>query len=299
MSRDTVNTKVLPFCSKSFDTPQKYGAFSIHENIATWNHDNTINLDLEPSSSEFCLHETLWLPDGQNKEDSYGISLAGVCLWNKYDCLFCMEKKDRGNPGAIRSLGNPKDQIDLIKRLKSGQKVEKILISSDPFGDYQLKTIGWQAHIVKKFNVKKMYYIIPIHEYIRVISNIQNYLTDYMVYEIKFFLENHHQLIKNHIQKTILTEIEFLYPLDIYPDMTIEASYQWPYENLDIDLGIEEMEEIRIPYQVRAKGKNVPPIMLGLLDFPTPYNQKRIYHEKSRQHTIHTEELGNSYVAAS
>ncbi|EDN65108.1 hypothetical protein BGP_6646 [Beggiatoa sp. PS] len=36
--------------------------------------------------------------------------------------------------------------------------------------------------------------------------------------------------------------------------MSVEQSYIWPYQNLEIDLGIEEMEEVRIPYQAIESG---------------------------------------------
>jgi hypothetical protein len=68
--------------------------------------------------------------------------------------------------------------------------------------------------------------------------------------------------------------VEFVYPLEKNGVDTFEESYMWPYKNLEVDLGIEEMEEIKIPYQARQSGIKIPPILLGMLDNSCPYNQK-------------------------
>ena len=55
----------------------------------------------------------------------------------------------------------------------------------------------------------------------------------------------------------------------------------WPYQNLEIDLGLEEMEEICIPYEAAKTGTIVPPIFLGMLGFPSPYYDRRRYKSES------------------
>jgi hypothetical protein len=255
---------------------KKYGSFSIENEMATWNQDNNVKFPIYSIEEDCCLYEGIWNPHARlDKHNQYYKAIAGVCIWNKYDCLFILNPIDKGNPGAIRSLSSPRDKIDLLKRLNNGQTIKQIILSSDPIGDYQRKTILWQASIVRRFNVKHLYYILPLFEYKKTIEELKPFINSSMMDELHHVLEEHYLSIKRYIMNQIKINLEFIYPLNKYPFLTIEESYIWPYENLSIDLGIEEMEEVRIPYQVKKNGRTIPPIILGMLDDPCPYYQKR------------------------
>jgi hypothetical protein len=45
--------------------------------------------------------------------------------------------------------------------------------------------------------------------------------------------------------------------------------------NLEIELSIEEIKKVRIPYQAMKNGFAVPPILLGMLGMPCPYYERR------------------------
>lgn len=263
----------------------KYGSFLIDDSIATWNRDKEVKFNIVSSPSEYCLYEGVW-----NDVDSNNISssaIAGVCIWNKYDCLFTFESICKGNTGAIRSLGSPREKEDLVKRLDAGQKVEKIVISLNPFGEYQTKTISWQSDVVKRFDIKNLHYVVPFLEYKRTLESISDFFSKNVMHKLYEVLDFHHKEIKRYVLDNINTNVEFIYPLLSNPELSIEESYTWPYENLEVDMGIEEMEEIRIPYQVKMSGKKIPRILLGILDDPCPYNKKRKESNIDQQFCIH------------
>lgn len=52
-------------------------------------------------------------------------------------------------------------------------------------------------------------------------------------------------------------------------------SYLWPYQNLDLDLALEELEELRLCYEAAQRGADVPPVLVGVLDSISPYLQRR------------------------
>jgi len=259
----------------------KYGSFSVDNNIATWNRDEEVKFNMVSSPSEHCLYEGIW--NNTDSSNAYSSAIAGVCIWNKYDCLFVFESTCKGNPGAIRSLGSPRDQEDLVKRLNSGQKVEKVIISSDPFGEYQTRTVSWQSDIVKRLSIKNLHYIVPFLEYKRTLESIAGFFSENIMSRLYEVLDFHHEEIRRYVLDNINADIEFIYPLRNNPELSIEESYTWPYENLEVDMGIEEMEEVRIPYQVKMSGKKIPPILLGMLNDPCPYNKKREDLEKDKQ----------------
>lgn len=260
----------------------RHRAFLINNNIATWDGDGEVKFPLALSPSEHCLYEGMWIPDYERKITNYSKALAGVCIWNKYDCVFMLEPKGKGNSGAIRSFSSPRDREDLIKRLEQGQKIHKIIISANPFGPYQTKTISWQADVVERFGIQHVYYALPLLEYRRALDILNLFLSKSIMNEMMMHLESHHDSLKNYAIQKINANVEFIQPLLQDESLTIEQSYTWPYENLDIDLGIEEVEEIRIPYHVKKSGRDIPPILLGMLSDPCPYYQNREYTDTNK-----------------
>jgi hypothetical protein len=253
----------------------KYGAFLIEEGIAHWNRDHGVQVKMVESASEFCQLEGFWNPDGQTIKEELNVAMTGLCIWSKYDCVFKFKPKGKGNPGAERSLSNPKDKADIFKRLHKGHHVEQIVISDNPFSLYQLKMIGWQADIVSHFGIKKLYYALPVEEYLLTLKELENYLSKKCVEQIIQILNTHHDWLEEKINHEISAEVEFIHPMQLDNTMSVEQSYVWPYQNLEIDLGIEEMEEVRIPYQAMKAGSTVPPILLGMLGMPCPYYERR------------------------
>lgn len=265
----------------------KYGAFVIKDNLAQWNRDTGVQVKMSPSPAEACQLEGVWDPYHRELADTYRTALSGVCIWSKYDCIFNFKPKSKGNPGAERSLSSPKDKADLIKRLGKGEKVEKIVVSKHPFGSYQVKTVDWQAEVMARFNVEKLYYVLPLEEYCKTLKTLDEFLPRQCVQQITGLLNSHHQHLKEKITAQIHAEIEFIYPLRQGLTQTIEESYTWPYQNLDIDLGIEEMEEIYIPYLAMQAGFHIPPILLGMLGTPCPYYERREHHDEHEIITLY------------
>ena len=253
----------------------KYGSFFIEDNNAHWNRDDSIQIAMEPSDSPDCLLEGIWSPDNKALETKYKTAIAGVCMWNKYDCLFTFMAKNRSNPGAKRSLGGTKDRVDLFKRLKAGEQLDTITMSSDPLGSYQRKTISWQMHIAQRFGIEKIYYVIPFEEYKRMLDGLEPFLSSEAMNTMYATLEDHHQKLKTYIKDQTTAEVEFIYPLRQSSVTSVAESYTWPYKNLKVDMGIEEMQEFRIPYEVREANIDIPPILLGALDSRCPYFEKR------------------------
>jgi hypothetical protein len=252
----------------------KYGAWRIQNGMAFWNRDPNVVVQLSERKKNFCLSEGLWNPNDKQIKKSYSVGLTGLCMWGKYDCLFKFEPLGKGNQGATRSLANPKDQQDIFRRLKKGGKVEQILISDNPFGQYQTKLIDWQADSVRRFNIRKLYYSLPIDEYTATLKMLEDLLPPEYTKKIAQHLEAHYAQLKKRIENMIETEIEFIYPMRIRK-LSVEESYLWPYQNLKIDIGLEEMEEIRIPYQVVKNGYDIPPVYLAVLANPCPYYESR------------------------
>ncbi|MBF0280709.1 MAG: hypothetical protein HQM13_23145 [SAR324 cluster bacterium] len=253
----------------------KYGAFWLKDGIGYWNQDDDVQIKMMESPSDSCQLEGFWNPNGKELQAKYTVAMSGLCIWSKYDCVFKFESRSKGNPGAERSLSSPKDRVDLLKRLSKGHKVEQITVSSDPFGLYQSKIIGWQSDTVCRFGVQKLYYALPIEEYRQTLNDLEKFLSKKWVGELSQMLKAHHEQLEEKIKSKISAEVEFIHPMQFDNTMTIEESYVWPYQNLDIDLGIEEMEEIRIPYQAMKLNSVVPPILLGMLGTPCPYYERR------------------------
>jgi len=253
----------------------KYGAFLIEDGIAHWNRDAGVVVQMEKSASDSCQLEGFWNPHGWKIKDEYHVAMSGLCIWGKYDCVFKFKPKGKGNPGAERSLSNPKDKADLLKRLHAGQHIEQIVISSDPFGLYQSKMIGWQADSVRRFGVEKLYYALPVEEYLQTWKELEKYLPKKCVGQIVQILNTHHEQLEQKINSEINADVIFIHPMQLDNTLSVEQSYVWPYQNLEIELSIEEMEEVRIPYQAMKNGCVVPPILLGMLGTPCPYYERR------------------------
>lgn len=252
----------------------KYGSFLIQDGVAHWNTHSDVQVKIKESASDYCRLEGLWKPEGCKKRNEYNVAMTGLCIWGKHDCVFKFASISKGNGGATRSLANPKEQQDLIQRVKNGHKVEKILISKDPFGEYQLRLIGWQADSVSYFGIKKLYYALPLYEYILTVREFENHLPGKWVEEINLQLNDHYNQLKEKIISTVDAEVEFIHPT-LLGKMSATESYTWPYRNLDLDLGIEDMNEMRIVYQAMKNGAKVPPILLAVLNIPDPYYKPR------------------------
>jgi hypothetical protein len=253
----------------------KYGAFLIEDGIGRWNGDAGVIVQMEKSPSDSCQLEGFWNPYRWEIKDKYRVAMSGLCIWGKYDCVFKFKQRGKGNPGAKRSLSSPRDKADLLKRLRRGQHIEQIVISSDPFGLYQSKMIGWQADSVRRFGIEKLYYALPIEEYTETLNELETLLPKKCVAKIFKILEAHHNQLAEKIKSEIDAEVVFVHPMQVDRTLSVKQSYTWPYQNLDIELGIEEMEEIRIPYQAMKSGSVVPPILLGMLGTPCPYYERR------------------------
>ncbi|CAK0754285.1 hypothetical protein CCP1ISM_560003 [Azospirillaceae bacterium] len=257
----------------------RYGSFLISDEHGSWNGDTSISVAME-STSVVAHREAIWNPCRLPLRSSYKTAITGMCIWAKYDCMFHFKPVAKGNPGARRSLSNPKDRADILDRLIKGQEIEKIMISKDPFGLYQTKMVFWQAEVVYRMNIQKLYYSLPVEEYDAVLRNMEEHLPSCFSDGLKNVLLEHNQMLLDYIKNTIPIEIEFLYPMRQNPDLTIENSYTWPYRCLDAEIGIEEMEEIRIPYQAMKDGARIPPILLGMLGALSPYYEQRHYHSQ-------------------
>lgn len=253
----------------------KYGAFLIENGVAHWNGDQGVQVKMAESASDFCQLEGFWNPHRLEIKDEFEVAMSGLCIWSKYDCLFKFKPIGKGNPGAERSLSNPKDKADILKRLQKRHHIEQVLIVSNPFGLYQSQMIGWQADMVSHFGVKKLYYALPVEEYLSTLKELGNFLPEKCVEQIVQILNTHHDLLEEKINQEIKTEVEFIHPMQLDKTMSVEQSYVWPYQNLKIDLGIEEMEEVRIPYQAMKAGAKIPPILLSMLGMPCPYYERR------------------------
>lgn len=253
----------------------KYGAFTIKDDTGYWNGDADVVIQMHKSASEHCQLEGIWNPHHHELKDEYRVAMSGLCIWAKYDCIFKFKPKSKGNPGAQRSLSNPKDRADILKRLHHDQHVETIVMSREPFGLYQSQMIGWQADTVLQFDIEKLYYALPIEEYTATLGELKNYLPPKCVEQIIEILNSHHDQLVTRITNDIKTKVEFVNPMQMNSALSLGESYTWPYENLSIDLGIEEMEEVRIPYQAMKNGTTVPPILLGMLGVPCPYYELR------------------------
>ncbi len=252
----------------------KYGTFRISDGIAYWEQDPDIKIKTGDSASAHCYLEGFWKPEGCKNPDEYNVAVTGMCIWGEHDCVFRFMPLCKGNSGATRSLANPKEHKDLLKRVSNGQKVEKVSISENPFGDYHLRLLGWQADSVSFYGIKKLYYALPVDEYMVTLSKLKKHFPVKCVDEISHKLHDHYKQLKEKITETIDAEVEFIHPMRL-GKMTQTESYTWPYRNLDIDLGIEEMNEIRIVYQAMKEGAAIPPVLLGILKIPDPYNDPR------------------------
>lgn len=268
-----------------FDDPAesdaiKYGSFHIKRNIGCWNRDPSVVVRMH-DTSHAGYKEGIWNPLGHELKHRYHTAITGSCIWGKYDCMFHFKPKSKGNPGAERSLSSPREREDILYRIQQGQKVDKILISSRPFGLYQTHMIHWQAGTVKRLDIEHLYYALPVEEYSVTLKDLAHYLSGHCIAQMEDILNTHHHLLMEHIEKSIPGRVAFVYPMQQDPLLTIEQSYVWPYQRIEAELGIEEMEEVRIPYQAMKEGARIPPILLGLLGIPSPYYERRDYLSSS------------------
>ena len=143
----------------------KYGSFFIKDSVAYWGKEAETIIRLSQNNSRICKMEGLWNPCNHPLKEAYETAVTGLCIWSKYDATFIFKPSSKGNPGAKRSISSPKDREDIMKRLKEGKELDSAVISQDPFGTYQNKIILWQAEIVSRFSIRKLYYSLPIDEY--------------------------------------------------------------------------------------------------------------------------------------
>ncbi len=252
----------------------KHGAFTVFESHAVWNGDPALSIQMT-KTSDVAYMEGLWDCCGREIRTSYETAITGMCIWGKHDCVFHFKPNGKGNAGAKRSLSNLKDRDDILARLQKNQQIEKIVISDNPFGLYQVKMVRWQDEVVRRLGIRKLYYSLPINEYINVLNGLEDYLPRHQFVKLKGVLYRHNGVLMEHIVNTLLVDVEFINPMSQSPGISVEESYTWPYHNLDVDIGLEEMEEIRIPYQAMKGGARIPPILLGMLGYLSPYYEQR------------------------
>lgn len=256
----------------------RYGAFNIVDDIAYWNRDADVKVKLKRNCTSSSTYEGFWNPSQRELQNGYHTAISGLCIWGKYDCVLYFKPRGKGNPGAERSFSNPKDRVDLLKRLNIGQQLDRLVISKNPFGLYQSKLIDWQAQVVRRYHIKQLYYALPISEYLSILQDINSFLPIHFTNEIIQTLYIHQELLEQRIRSSIPTEVKFIHPMQYDDSLSVEQSYMWPYQHIELDLGIEEMEEVNIPYQAMKSGALIPPVLLGMLGMPCPYYERRIYH---------------------
>lgn len=260
-------------------TSLKYGAFQIADGIAQWSGDARVRVAMQPSTSEYCLLEGVWNPDDRPFEGQAETAMSGLCLWAMHDCVFELVPRGKGNPGARRSFASHHGREDVFKRIERGDRVAHIHIAENPFGPYQIRLMRWQSDTVKRLGIKKLYYALPIDEYLQSAERLSRYEGWHGRAErLEDMIRRQHDALRWAIRAMIECEVAFIHPLR--RDVTsVEESWVWPYLNLELDLGIEEMEEVRIAYEARQRGAVVPPILLGALAERTPYNEPLIEGE--------------------
>ena len=115
---------------------------------------------------------------------------------------------------------------------------------------------------------------MPLDEYKQVLLEVAPYFKVDILENLSDYLIKHYEQLKDMIRKNIQADVAFIHPME-NANMTIEDSYVWPYENLEIDIGIEEMEEIYIPHLAMTNGNTIPPVLLGMFGVPNPYYEQR------------------------
>ncbi len=252
----------------------RYGAFDIHDSVARWRRDPDVCVEMRPSASSWCLAEGLWSPQGAPLPESCPSAITGMCIWAKHDCTFHFTPRAKGGRGAKRSISNPADRADLLRRLEKGHSLAQVRISADPFGAYQNHLIGWQADSVRRLGIRRLYYALPIDEYAATIREFERYLPLHVIRPLQTILEHHYEVLSAKLRHEIPAEIECVRPMKERSLSPLE-SYLWPYRNLDVDVALEELEELRLPYEVHQAGHPVPPVLTAVLDDPCPYYRPR------------------------
>ncbi|MEW5983042.1 MAG: hypothetical protein AB1806_11830 [Acidobacteriota bacterium] len=258
----------------------KYGTFTIVDNVGSWTVDGKVRVVLAGTKPDSGRREGFWTLCRREPKREYHAAVGGLCLWSKYDCVFCLEPRGRGNPGAERSLSNPRDRTDLLARLARGQRVDRLVAARDPLGPYQEKMIDWQADVVRRYGIQTFYYSVPVDEYAAMFREFECFLPRHCVEQVHHRLRRHGARLEERIREAIPACIEFLHPMRQDPSLSPEESYVWPYRHLSVDLGIEEMEDVRIPYEAMKSGATLPPILLGMLGLPNPYYVRRANPEE-------------------
>ncbi len=201
----------------------RYGSFQILDGIATWNRDHGVAVAMAESPAVSCQLEGVWDPLQRPPQQRYTTALAGVCIWGMYDCLFVFKPKGKGNPGAERSLSSPKDKADLLKRLQKGEQVEKIILTTSPFGSYQINTMEWQAEVVARYEVQRLYYVLPLEEYQQTLAELRHFLPPNCVDAMADLLEHQHQQMRQQIcsmsmpRWSLFTHYEMVTPIRLRP----------------------------------------------------------------------------------
>jgi len=257
----------------------KYGSFTITDGTAQWAGDPAVQVEMRSSASEYCFLEGFWNPCERPVGPPMEVGCTGLCLWAMHDCVFEFTPRGKGNPGARRSFASHKDRLDVFERIGQGERVAHIHIAENPFGPYQIRLLRWQSDTVKRLGVRKLYYALPIDEYLQSAEQLGRYdgwhgrgsrLAD--------MIARQHDALRWAIRAMIETEVVFIHPLR-QGVSCVEESWVWPYLHLDLDVGIEEMEEVRIGYEAQRRGRATPPILLGALAERTPYNEPLINGE--------------------
>lgn len=252
----------------------RYGSFDIQGRTARWRRSPEVAVELDQSRSQWCLFEGYWRASPQATQGPFRTALAGACIWSRYDCVVHFEPRGRGNPGAQRSLSSPLDRADVLRRLRRGHAVRHVHVTADPMGPYQRRLIGWQADSARLLQLERIYYSLPLDEYIHTLQDFEGLLPQRCLDEVLSILHAHHGALKSFILEALPCEVEFLRPMNLGARTPVE-SYLWPYQNLDLDLALEELEELRLCYEAAQRGADVPPVLVGVLDSISPYLQRR------------------------
>ncbi len=200
-------------------------------------------------------------------------AITGVCLWG---CNWVVEFEPLARNGkpARKSLALPYSRDEAYERLHKGQRATTLYVPREPSA-YHWRLISWIAETLKEFDPARVLMHVPGPEYHGYHAEFERRL-GHGVSEghesLDRFVKRIMEMIMDAIPSWLFSRITFVNPFRLGVTDSVD-SYVLPYAaperfgvtDLATLVGVEDMVEVRLAYEARARTGRMIPILCGVL----------------------------------
>jgi hypothetical protein len=242
----------------------KYAAWNLEETSHGYKaHHPTEGITVSLNDGEFPWG---WWPSEPVLTGSVTV-VMGICF---FDARWRVEFKNPkpGQKGAVRSLALPREREETEEFLKRGRKIERMVYSPFPT-PYAQKIIEFQKWGLEKLGgmVERVLYHVPLNEYFSYASMLPSPWKERMKEVIKKEAELMADWVRHHLRD---------WPIEIHwggespPQSFVDLYIRASEESAKV-IGLEELVELRLPFEAFRQTGRAIPTLVGVLGLPHPY----------------------------